>query len=48
MIPYIVATLALGALIGFKVSTAAILSGKLALALSLVPAAGLGLTAVFC
>ena len=48
MVPFIVATLALGALIGFKISTAAILSGKLALALSLLPAAGYGLGVAFC
>ena len=45
---FLVTTLALGALIGIKVSAAAVLSGKIALALSLLPAAGFGLAAVFC
>jgi hypothetical protein len=48
MVPFLVATLALGSLLGVWLSNAAALSGKIALGLSLLPFAGFGLGIVFC
>jgi hypothetical protein len=48
MVAFIVATLVLGTLLGVWLSAATALSGKLALGLTVVPFAGLGLAWVFC
>jgi len=48
MTAFIVTTLTLGTLLGVWLSSAAALSGKLALGLTLIPFAGLGLGVAFC
>lgn len=48
MTAFILATMALGTLLGFWLSSAASLSGKLALGLSLMPFLGFVLGVVFC
>lgn len=48
MTAFIIATLALGSLLGTWLSAATVLSGKMALGLSLVPFAGFGLGIAFC
>ncbi|HKS15749.1 MAG TPA: hypothetical protein VJU16_00395 [Planctomycetota bacterium] len=48
MTAFILATLTLGSLLGAWLSSATVLSGKMALGLSLVPFAGFGLGMAFC